>query len=545
MAQSPIKIMEIVQVFQLRSMSCSGFSDDFNLGIGSNLEGASHMCDRTGNFVARERVDDVVQSQAAKRDGSTGRNCRPIAVDLFAGVGGLSLGFEQAGFDVVAAVEYDPIHAAVHKFNFPAASVICADIADEERVSIAAIKAAIRRGIQNHDHDDQAWDGQIDVVFGGPPCQGFSTIGKRDVDDSRNSLVFQFARIVEGLRPRYFVMENVRGMALGAHSQILQRLIERLRTAGYKIDDPQILNAKDFGVPQDRRRVILIGSRNDCNVASHPKPIVNPMPKNGLRRQARIQNSTLPDGPTVWNAIHDLSELDRRAALLRTDEIAVRQTRLKELDWKASPYASILRGIVTDATDFSYQREWDRASVTNSMLTAHDSAVIIRFAATAKGSIEPQSRFHRLHPNGLCSTLRAGTGSERGAYTSARPIHPYKPRVITVREAARLQSFPDWFRFHRTKWHGFRQVGNSVPPMLGRAIASSLLKAMQHMPMRPSRSIPLGDKALLEMNYAEAAGYFGIPKKREYHYRRTIKGADKKVTQASSNRSASDDTCAA
>ena len=126
---------------------------------------------------------------------------RPIAIDLFAGVGGLSLGFEQAGFDVVAAVEYDPIHAGIHELNFPNCEVICADV---RNLSGSEIRKRSRIG-----------DEPIDVVVGGPPCQGFSLIGHRVLDDPRNGLVFHFLRIVKELKPRAFVMENVPGMATG------------------------------------------------------------------------------------------------------------------------------------------------------------------------------------------------------------------------------------------------------------------------------------------------------------------------------------------
>src|SRR5439155_12575738 len=102
-----------------------------------------------------------------------------------------------------------------------------------------------------------------------------------------------------------------------------------------------------------------------------------------------------------------------------------------------------------------------RRLLTSSMRTIHTRLSVERFQATAPGTTEPVSRFYRPHPSGVCNTLRAGTGSERGAYTSPRPIHPKLPRVISVREAARIHGFPDWFRLHRSKWHGFRQIGNA------------------------------------------------------------------------------------
>ena len=136
---------------------------------------------------------------------------RPIAVDLFAGVGGMTLGFEQAGFDVLASVEIDPIHAAAHEFNFPFWSVLCRDVAQLTGEEIRQSSA-----IQNQ---------EIDVVCGGPPCQGFSLIGKRVLTDDRNALVFHFLRLVLELQPRYFVMENVAGMAIGKSQQLLKELI--------------------------------------------------------------------------------------------------------------------------------------------------------------------------------------------------------------------------------------------------------------------------------------------------------------------------------
>ena len=120
------------------------------------------------------------------------------------------------------------------------------------------------------------------------------------------------------------------------------------------------------------------------------------------------------------------------------------------------------------------------------------------------------SRFLRLHPEGICNTLRAGTASDRGAHTSPRPIHPKLARVITVREAARLHGYPDWFRFHATKWHGFRQIGNSVPPPLARAVAASLLTADGVSPVEGRTLTEDRDEELLAFGAARAERHFGI-----------------------------------
>jgi DNA-cytosine methyltransferase len=173
---------------------------------------------------------------------------RPVGIDLFAGAGGLSLGFEQAGFDIAAAVEIDPIHCATHEYNFPNSTVVCASV-------VKVTGDEIRRRANLGDAD-------IDVVFGGAPCQGFSMIGKRALDDPRNQLVFHYVRLVSELQPKYFVFENVRGLTLGKHAVFLSELITALGNVGYDVRSPyQVLNAADYGVPQDRKRLFVIGAR--------------------------------------------------------------------------------------------------------------------------------------------------------------------------------------------------------------------------------------------------------------------------------------------
>ena len=140
-----------------------------------------------------------------------GNGKRPIGVDLFAGAGGMSLGFEQAGFDVAAAVEYDPVHCATHEFNFPGCAAICRGVADIDG-----------KHIREH---SRIGDRPVDVLFGGAPCQGFSMIGKRALDDPRNSLVHHFVRLVVELKASYFVFENVRGLTVGAHRKFLEQII--------------------------------------------------------------------------------------------------------------------------------------------------------------------------------------------------------------------------------------------------------------------------------------------------------------------------------
>jgi DNA (cytosine-5)-methyltransferase 1 len=420
---------------------------------------------------------------------------------LFAGAGGLSLGLEQAGFDVVASVEYDPVHATTHAFNFPLTEVLCDDIST---VSPAQVADAARSGWRCH-HPSGRWDGEIDLVAGGPPCQGFSFIGKRDVDDQRNDLVFHFYRVVSALRPRYFVMENVPGIASGKHRELLGDLMERFRAAGYRLTNPKVLNAADYGVPQDRRRFILLGARGDCPPLAYPEPAARPV---RAVKSPWPGGEGLPLGPSVWDGIGDLPDLDLFEQLLRCDEAPLTKARLAQMSLAASPYARGLR-LGGGAGDLSWPRVWDAGLLTSSARTVHTEKSVARFAATAPGDVEQVSRFLRLEEGGLCNTLRAGTGGERGAFTSPRPIHPRLPRVISVREAARLHSFPDWFRFHVTKWNGFRQIGNAVPPLLGRALGQSVVAALGLVPERPASPVELGDPDLLRLTMTQAAAEAG------------------------------------
>jgi DNA (cytosine-5)-methyltransferase 1 len=399
---------------------------------------------------------------------------KPIGVDLFAGAGGLSLGFEQAGFDVLAAVEYDPIHAATHEFNFPSCATICRSVADIDGEYIRAHSPIGRR--------------DVDVVFGGAPCQGFSMIGKRALDDPRNSLVYHFVRIVSELRPKYFVFENVRGLTVGEHKKFLEEIIAEFKANDYVVfEDYQVLNAANYGVPQGRQRLFLMGARKGKRLPEYPTP-THKLP--GASMSLDFVETT----PTVWDAIGDLPEADDFEELLERDWV---NARFK----KPSKYARSLRR-TPDSTG--------REMLTSSLRTIHTDLSKKRFLATAHGETEEVSRFLKLDPEGVCNTIRAGTASDRGAFTSPRPIHPYSPRCITVREAARLHSYPDWFRFHTTKWHGFRQVGNSVPPLLGQAVASQILAALR-LELSPKAAGKVGDVHLLELNMSEAAEYYEVP----------------------------------
>lgn len=417
---------------------------------------------------------------------------RPIAIDLFAGAGGLSLGLEQAGFHVAAAIEIDPIHAAVHELNFPTTRVICSDIRE---LSGDSIRAAASLGSR-----------EIDAVVGGPPCQGFSLIGHRVLEDPRNALVMQFLRIVIELRPRLFLMENVPGMAVGKQTQLLTELLERFERAGYRVRLPyRTLVATSYGVPQTRERLFLIGARPNVPLPDYPESTtILARPADSKRpTMPKLLLDDLPACPTVADAISDLPDVECFEPLFDSDELRICLSG-------GSLYARQMRGEAVDPGDRSHPRLAQRCLLTGCLRARHTELSRRRFAATRPGSTEPISRFYRLALDGVCNTLRAGTASERGAFTAPRPIHPVHPRCITVREAARLHSYPDWFRFHRTIWHGFRQIGNSVPPLLARAVAIPLIQALGTEPERPTVAIQQGPPELASFDTADAAHHFGV-----------------------------------
>lgn len=343
-----------------------------------------------------------------------------IGIDLFAGVGGMSLGFKDAGFRVACAVEIDSTHAETHRLNFPETQVINKDI---RLVSGADIRRVSSIGHQ-----------EIDVVFGGSPCQGFSTGGVRNPRDIRNTLVFDFVRLVNELQPRYFVFENVKGITIGYGKQVLEQMIEAFDNFGYSVLPYQILNAKNYGIPQNRERLILLGYREDCVAPKYPQP---------NSKEQLI---------TVWDAIGDLPEASDFPELYDYDNIWC------DAYGTPSDYASRLRILGS-------------CKLLNSRLTLHSEEMIARFIKVRHGRRDPGSRSHKLNPDGVSPALRAGTGKDKGNHTAVRPIHPLVPRVITVREAARIHSFPDNFVFYPSKMWGMRQIGNSVPPLLAQRIA--------------------------------------------------------------------------
>jgi DNA (cytosine-5)-methyltransferase 1 len=364
------------------------------------------------------------------------------AGDVYCGVGGMSLGFEQAGFDVRFGIDMDPLHVETYSLNFPKAITLSADVTDLSGDVIREVAGLHGR--------------PLDVLFGGPPCQGFSIIGRRQIHDPRNNQLKQFARLVFELQPRYFVVENVEGLLRGLPRGIVAAFLSAIRTNGYVIVLPiRSLDASDFGVPQRRRRVFILGYRRGEKAPAYPIPLMSA--DGDVKR------------PTVWEFIGDL-------ARIRNGSSPAHDVYTGRLG-AASRFTLCLRGEARDALDHSARDVANHSGLSGCKRTRHSEAVVARFKATRPGTYEPVSRYYRLTKDGLAPTLRSGSDEAHGSYTAPRPIHPTQARCITVREAARLQTFPDWFQFHPTQWHGHEQIGNAVPPRLALFVAACVARA--------------------------------------------------------------------
>lgn len=398
---------------------------------------------------------------------------RPLAIDLFAGAGGLSLGLEQAGFDVIAAVEIDPIHSCVHEYNFPKCAVLAHPI---EKISGDDIRKAAN--LPNTT--------TIDLVAGGAPCQGFSLIGQRALDDPRNQLVKHYIRIIDELKPNYCLFENVKGLTVGKHKEFLNEIIQELEAIGYDIVKPwQVLNAKDFGVPQSRERLFLLGTRKGLTQPEYP-------------------NSEEFTPVNCEQALGDIPDAELFVELESSDSVPFKYVK------RASGYSSLMRCTNDEAWKLGHKRNWNSKVLTGSLRTNHTEISRRRFSETPAGKVESVSRLFKLPPNGVSNTLRAGTDSARGAFTSPRPIHYNFDRCITVREMARLHGFPDWFRFHETKWHGARQIGNAVPPQLAYALGRQVVRLISPNLSSSKETLNLGDPSLLTMDMSSASRYWGV-----------------------------------
>lgn len=346
---------------------------------------------------------------------------KPKVIDLFSGVGGLSLGFEQKGFEVVLANEYDESIAKAYKENHKFTKMVVGDITSLDLQKIFG-----------------SYKGKVEVVIGGPPCQGFSQKGQRKtIHDERNFLFEYFVKVVNLVKPHYFVMENVPNLLTAEKGFFKNEIIELFKPMGYLLK-MGILNAADYGVPQNRRRAVIIGKLN-ADAPELPNP-----------KDTKV---------TIWDAISDL-------AYLESGEGEESQSYINE---SQSQYQKQLRG----SSDILY----------NHIVTKHSKLALERLAL-----IPPNAGKEVLPKEHLTKSIFSGTWTRMrkdeisvtittrfDTPSSGKFTHPFLNRAITVREAARIQSFPDDFKFVGNKGSQMKQVGNAVPPLLAGAIAEVIM----------------------------------------------------------------------
>ena len=345
-----------------------------------------------------------------------------IGIDLFAGGGGMTLGARLAGVDVRAAVENHPSACLTYQANHPNATMLASDIAVVKTIDIG--------------ERDQPL-----VLFGGPPCQGFSTSNQRTrhAKNPKNWLFREFLRMVEILRPEWVVFENVAGILQTDSGRFAESFRQQLKDMGYKVAY-DVLNAADFGCPQRRSRYIVIAALN-----GEPK-----LPK--------APADTAP--PTLWEAIGDLPELLNGAM---EDILEYRSAPL-------SDYAKALRS--------------DREKCTGNLVSRNADTIVARYAHIPQGGNwrdvpgmmrDPVTDRRRYHSGIYRRLMKDAPSVVIGNFRKNMLIHPTQDRGLSVREAARLQSFPDHYWFCGSIGFQQQQVGNAVPPILAKAVFDNVL----------------------------------------------------------------------
>ena len=370
----------------------------------------------------------------------------PTCIDIFSGCGGLSLGMERAGFRTLAAVDSNKEAVTVYRHNFPHVPHVL------ERDLTKFGPDELARLIKRTD---------VEVIIGGPPCQGFSIVRKRDganhgdrlIDDPRRLLYKQFLNYVDFFHPKMFVMENVLGIKSAADGEYFTRIQSEARASGYRVHG-QVVTASDFGVPQKRQRQFIFGTRLDFLEFFH-EGFMPPTHKNKI--------------VTLGEAIGDLPVLKSGGGAeemdynLKRRNIQVKKYgrhflyKVLEAQKAKRLTAHFARShLQRDLRDFKRLREGENC------LHAMQRGVEFEFPYDKTNF---KDRYCRQDRNRLCSTIVAHLNKDGLMF-----IHPTQNRSLTPREAARVQSFPDWFGFPVTRSHQFRLIGNAVPPLVGEAI---------------------------------------------------------------------------
>lgn len=356
-----------------------------------------------------------------------------VAVELFAGAGGLSLGIEKAGFRVVLANEIEPDFATTFAKNHPHTKVLDCDIHKIDfRAEIRQIKVT-----------------KVDLVSGGPPCQGFSTVGSKNQLDRRNSLFYEYLRAVYELQPSYILFENVSGFQKLYNGVAFRTLLQELSSLGYAATTG-ILDASDFGLPQIRKRTIIIGWQKELNSISLPEPTHGD------------SFSLFPKLPklTIQDAISDLPPL--------------------ELGGSANFYANepqnnfqkLVRENCNRLTEHNCANYGPKMQQILAMIPQGGSVLDL------PECLRPKGYFHNTYARLLIDRPAPTITRNFGTPSSSRCIHPNQNRALSTREGARLQGFPDCYYFSGSKSSKNLQIGNAVPPILGQVLAKEIIKSI-------------------------------------------------------------------
>ena len=370
------------------------------------------------------------------------------AIDLFCGAGGLSEGLRQAGFHVLAGNDFEEAAVATYARTHKEARFLGGPI---QNLTVNDFLRAARLK-----------PGQLSVLAGGPPCQAYSVYNhQRGMHDERSFLFKEYLRLVDGLAPEWVIIENVMGLLSTGQGAAVREITEGFKSLGYDIAF-KVLKAEEYGVPQERRRVVFIGNRIG-------KPIIFPEVTHGPELEPLT---------TVFDAISDLPRLKNGEACSGTAYAT---------DPRSSYQAELRHG-----TQGVLNHSAPRLASINEQRMRHippggswrDIPVELLPAGMKKARrCDHTKRYGRLDWGALASTILTKCDIHWGAY-----IHPEDDRSLTVREAARFQSFPDWFEFEGSRTEQFVQVGNAVPPLLGRAIGDTLAKAYDLRSVRERRA---------------------------------------------------------
>ena len=352
------------------------------------------------------------------------------SIDLFAGAGGLSCGLGQEGIISDVAVEVEKDFCNTFKLNHKNCNVLNEDIANIDFYSLA----------------QEQKSGAFDLVCGGPPCQGFSTVGKKDEKDERNSLFWQFLRAVKEINPKIVLFENVSGFKKLYKGGAFHALKEELSMLGYQVKS-DVLDAANFGSPQHRKRTIVVGFKNGIHF-DFPEPTHS---KNGCMFTKK--HNVLSD------AISDLPKLNSN------DE------KNRYLETKTA-YQKEIRGSVTVLTEHNSTNYGERMRLIMSMIPKNGSVKDL------PENLKPKSCFGNTYAR-LNNDLPSPTITRNfGTPSSSRCIHPTQNRALSTREGARLQGFPDSYMFYGSKTSKNLQIGNAVPVHLAKALGREIFKSL-------------------------------------------------------------------